>query len=494
VLDTEGTCKSADCNPACEADPTRDSAAVINECGVFVSSTAAPGGDGTKARPFRSFVEAANTRPKRVYACAEQYDEGVGVSFADGVQIYAGFTDCGGSWTWPGDQRATLNGPADAVALMLSGGDNRVMNLDVVAASATVDGGSSIAVVSSGGSLAVVNGNLTAGDAMAGAAGAQYEPDSALDGEAGGEGVSVCADVESHPGPAGKEEVCPTGGSSVAGKGGDGGDSTGAAAAGNGGDGAPADLTTPEQGIGGTGEGQGDPPADGCSDGSNGASGAPGDSGRGAIGIGSISVAGYASAGGAPGTNGKPGQGGGGGGGAKGGSSIQCDHVSASRAGSSGGAGGTGGCGGYAGGGGQAGGSSIALVVVGAAVTLEGVILRAGRGGDGGKGGDGQPGGQKGAGGAFAEGVGATDASCRGGDGGKGGPGGPGGGGQGGHSLGIAFQGSTPPVGGELVIDLHNKGNGGLGGSNNDTPDGGKGADGVAAGCLDFATQTSCGG
>jgi hypothetical protein len=123
------------------------------------------------------------------------------------------------------------------------------------------------------------------------------------------------------------------------------------------------------------------------------------------------------------------------------------------RFGASGGAGGTGGCGGHGGGGGPAGGSSIALVVVEATVTLEDVMMAASRGGNGGAAGDGQTGGQKGSGGDSGAGAGTAFSSCGGGDGGQGGLGGPGGGGQGGHSLGIAFQGSIAPTGGEFSID-----------------------------------------
>jgi hypothetical protein len=74
-----------------------------------------------------------------------------------------------------------------------------------------------------------------------------------------------------------------------------------------------------------------------------------------------------------------------------------------------------------------------------------------------------------------------------------GGNGAAGGGGLGGHSLGIALQGGSAPVGGELVIDPQNRGVGGPGGLNNTAADGGKGADGVAVGCWDFSTNASCG-
>ncbi|WP_437648218.1 hypothetical protein [Sorangium sp. So ce362] len=45
-------------NPACEADPTEDASTATEECAVFASTSAAPDGDGTKARPYASLGEA----------------------------------------------------------------------------------------------------------------------------------------------------------------------------------------------------------------------------------------------------------------------------------------------------------------------------------------------------------------------------------------------------------------------------------------------------
>jgi hypothetical protein len=475
-------------NPACSADPTRDPGAVIDDCGVFVSATAAPGGDGTKVKPFASFADAAEVKPTRIYACAEDYSESTGVSFSDGVAIYAGFTDCSGSWTWSAIAKATLNGPHDAVALTLDGGENRIENLSVTAADAVVDGGSSIAIVANGGTLDMVNGELKAGNAKDGAAGAELVDDPRLNGEPGAGGIGVCMAGAQNPGPEGITKMCANGGSSTAGDGGAGGEIVASvpAAATDGGDGLPVDATFPMKGLGGTGEGQGDPAAVECSSGSDGASGAAGDSGAGATGIGSISVTGYAGTDGTSGTNGKPGQGGGGGGGAKGGTVSCLGGPATDRAGASGGAGGTGGCGGRGGGGGQAGGSSITLVVLDSAVTLTKTTLTAGRAGNGGRGGNGQAGGRKGTGGASGAGTAGSNDSCGGGDGGTGGSGGPGGGGQGGHSLGIALRGTTPPSGGDIIIDPQRKSSGGAGGTGNTSADGGKGADGAAESCWDF--------
>jgi hypothetical protein len=464
---------------------------VDGSCGVFVSASAAADGGqgaGTKASPFATFAEAAASNPSRVYACEGMYTETTQVTFSGGVEVYGGFTGCTAtSWTWSASAQAQITTVADQPGLVLDGGTNRLENVSVTAPAATMAGGSSIALLVNGGSLDMTNGALTAGDAMAGAPGTTVPDDPTLDGTTGDSGVGVCMTAANNPGPMGKMKVCSTGGSSVAGNGGDGGLLSGPMllAAGSGTDGSPADPGQPTKGKGGTGEGQGTPAALSCVSGTDGASGAVGTSGNGASGAGSLATSGYTGVVGGSGANGQPGQGGGGGGGAKGGLMIDCGMGAADRVGASGGAGGTGGCGGTAGGGGSPGGSSIALVSLGASVTLTQVTLTAGKGGAGGKGGSGQSGGQKGVGGGPGAGKGTAQSSCQGGYGGQGGPGGPGGGGQGGHSLGVAYKG-TPPKGGTFMINPANNGVGGPGGNGNTTTNGGKGADGMAASTLQF--------
>lgn len=477
--------------PSCPGDPVADPSLVRDDCGTFVSASAAAGGDGTKAKPFQSLGEAASRGATRIYACAEDYTETANVRFDGGVEIYAGFTDCSpnGEWGWSDSSKATLTGAADAVALTVSGGDNVLRNLNVTAPNATMPGGSSIAVVVAGGTLSARNEDFTAGDAKDGDAGMTLADDPMLDGITGMPGVGVCASGVANVGPMGETKACPMGGSSVGGKGGDGGLLTGTTLepAGNGTDGTP-DLG---QGAGGTGEGQGSPASINCTPGAAGASGAVGNSGLGAAGLGSLDVSGWQGTAGENGMSGLPGQGGGGGGGVKGGLNITCAGVTQDRVGSSGGAGGTGGCGGAAGTGGQAGGSSIALVVADATVTLDAVMLVAGAAGNGGTGGNGQNPGQPGQGGGIGAGQGTAKPSCTGGVGGPGGPGGPGGGGQGGHSLGVAFQGTAAPTGVQFM-GAASPGTGGNGGLNNTAANGGKGDDGVSGDCWDFAKNAAC--
>lgn len=484
--------------PGCEGDPTADATLVRDQCGVFVRASAAAGGKGTKGSPFQTFEEAAGAADvKRIYACAESYVEKAPIVFTGGVEIYAGFVKCDkqSGWMWMPASKASLTGPADMVSLTLNGGANHLENMNVVVPNASTAGGSAIAMLVISGSLGMSEGSITAGDGMAGVPGMSLADDVTLDGDVGDSGVGICGSGANNKGPVGKQKSCAASDSSTAGNGGDGGELMMSLPqpAGSGTDGIPLDVSSPTKGKGGTGEGQGAPAALSCDSGTDGVSGIAGDAGDGANGYGAVTAKGlYQGVSGKNGTSGKPGQGGGGGGGAKGALLINCGMGAVDRVGASGGAGGTGGCGGVLGGGGKPGGSSIALVVLDAAVKLTDVTLTAGKGGDGGTGGDGQSGGQKGSGGDPGPGKGAGNPSCRGGDGGKGGNGGPGGGGQGGHSLGIAFKGTTAPSGVTFTPDPLNVGVGGIGGVGNTTANSGKGVDGIEEGCWDFTVNTKC--
>ncbi len=484
--------------PSCAGDPTQDPAIVNNNCGVFVSAGAAPGGTGSQEQPFATFAEAAAASPSRVFACAGSYTETAQVGFSGGVAIYGGFTACSAtSWTWSASMQASITTVTGKPGVVLDGGTNTLENVNVTAPSApmTMAGGSSIALVVNGGSLTMTNGALTAGDAQDGTAGVGGNAAN-LDGAAGPSGANACDNGLHDPGPMGATNTCVTGGSSTAGNGGPGGQivSNVLQPAGGGVDGGASPPASPMGANDGkAGVGEGESGALSCTNGDNGAPGAAGTSGAGAAGPGAITASGYQGASGTDGTNGSPGQGGGGGGGAEGGLSVSCaaDAGTISVPGASGGAGGTGGCGGALGGGGGAGGSSIALLVLDATVTLTNVTLTAGKGANGGAGGNGQAGGHNGSGGSAGSG-GPVDNACSGGAGGKGGNGGPGGGGQGGHSLGIAFQGTTAPTGGTFTITMTNAGSGGPGGTNNTTANMGQGANGVAGNCWDFGKNAAC--
>ncbi|WP_437598178.1 PGRS family protein [Sorangium sp. So ce590] len=444
--------------------PSETVSAVDNACGVFVSGSGADGNAATKEAPVRTLraalALAEESRTRRVYACAEAFEEAVEVT--PGVTIYGGL-DCANGWGWVGGERkTTLTAGAGEVPLVMRGGgaeasvrveDVHVQARGIEAEDERLAGVSSIAAVAEEANVELVRCVLEAGDAAAGAEGAAYET-RAMGDATGNEGTEACSAAASLGGLSVKND-CGTpddpSDDSLGGAGGIGQENPGGA-------GSPG---TPERSVnGGKGEG-----ADVCTEGTAGENGTEGGPGAGATGLGEISASGFTGATGRDGAKGGTAQGGGGGGGAKGGAGADKCPNEASAGGASGGSGGAGGCGGAGGRGGGAGGSSIALLSLNAALSFEDVKLKTGRGGAGGKGGAGQEGGEGGAGGpggTKTEGATALNDACAGGAGGKGGPGGSGGGGQGGHAIGIAYKGAMPSTQG-VTIEVSEAGPGGAG-------------------------------
>ncbi|AUX36663.1 PGRS family protein [Sorangium cellulosum] len=455
---------SDDVTPAdCVPSENAGAGAVDDACGVFVSSSGSDGNPATKEAPVKTLSAAlarAEKGKRRVYACAERFEEAVEV--AGSVTIYGGL-DCARGWGWAGEQRkTTLTAGAGEIPLVVRGGggevnvrveDVHVQARGIEAGDVTLAGASSIAAVAEEVSVELARCVLEAGDAAAGAEGAAYET-SAMGGAEGNSGGEACSAAASLGGLSVKNDCGTPDDPSDDSRGGLGG----VGAADSGGPGAPG---TPEDLMnGGKGEGAGV-----CADGTAGDEGAAGVPGTGATGLGEISASGYVGVAGREGTKGSTAQGGGGGGGAKGGAGEGKCILAESAGGASGGSGGAGGCGGAGGRGGGAGGASIALISVNATLSFEGVTLKTGRGGAGGKGGAGQEGGEGGAGGPGGtkpEGATGLHAGCAGGPGGKGGAGGPGGGGRGGHAIGIAYKGAMPPTQG-ATIELGEAGDGGVG-------------------------------
>ncbi|MGK3965771.1 PGRS family protein [Sorangium sp. So ce118] len=430
----------------------------------------------------------------RVYACAgdgEEFNEVVEVP--GGVTLYGGL-DCDNDWLWIGDATKTvLTADEGMIPLTMSGpsGAVRIEDLRVVAKSTAQQrdgaGMSSIAAIAHGTTVKLVRCELEAGDAAPGADGASVI-ERASQGAPGLPGIAACS-RDDDARVAGGDRVPNTCGTSddptddsVGGRGGYSEPGRGSV----GDDGQPLDPANSEQKNGGTGWTMSAPR---CTPGLAGSNGSTGTPGAGATGPGAISMTGYAGVAGGSGSRGAPGQGGGGGGGERGEVETEVrmdntiyvcrDGVSEDRAGASGGSGGAGGCGGLAGSGGFPGGASIALISIDAALSFEGVTLKAGAGGQGGDGGDGQQGGAGGLGGLGGEVASnhiGMNAGCPGGPGGRGGNGGKGGGGQGGHSLGIAFRGTPPPSDGVTILPL---GAAGLGG-NSGAPGGDRGDNGIA--------------
>ncbi|WP_438033115.1 PGRS family protein [Sorangium sp. So ce204] len=461
--------------PACV--PSENASAVDDACGAFVSASGSDENAATKGAPLKTLraalALAEENRTRRVYACAETFDEAVEVT--QGVTIYGGL-DCTNGWAWAGEPRKTvLTAGAGEIPLVVRGGGGeasvRLEDVHVQARGIQRDdvelaGASSIAAVAEEVRMELARCVLEAGDAAPGAVGAAYDT-RAKRGEDGKPGGDACSADRVWPGYL-KTNDCgtidDTSDDSLGGIGGMGDPDTG-------GVGSPGQPSYSENG------GSGELTA-ACTDGTRGLSTKDGEPGAGATGRGEIGARGYTGTAGSDGARGYTAQGGGGGGGAKGGAGADKCPNEALAGGASGGSGGAGGCGGAGGRGGGPGGSSIALISLNAQLSFEQVMLKTGRGGAGGKGGAGQEGGEGGAGGPGGEapaGAPRLHDGCAGGPGGTGGTGGPGGGGRGGHAIGIAYKGRAPSTQG-ATIEVSEAGPGGTGANAE-----GEGAAGVKA-------------
>jgi hypothetical protein len=468
----EDDCLAAhDCPPSDggvppDCDPRKTSSPIADACGVFVSPSGSDGNAGTKEKPLKSF-KAALAKGTTIYACAGATAYSEAVTIGKQATIF-GALDCAKGWVYDAGKKTRLTAATDSVPLTIASGSDgaEVSDFAITAATATKDGGSSIAALVSGVTVTFARCDLVAGDAKDGLAGMsggaqEAQADPGLAGDDAAKGTQ-------NGGAGGVNAVCVLTG----GKGGDGGQNPN----GDGNDGTQGDGN-----MGGA-KGTGQTMAAACNNGVNGGLGATPGFGPGASGIGSLDAGGYHGGDGQPGMDGTPGKSGGGGGGSK---------ASATVHGAGGGGGGAGGCGGKLGAGGKAGGSSIALVSVGAKVTMTSCTVKSGKGASGGAGGDGQFGQQGGAAGIGGMGGTVSDA-CNGGKGGKGGDGGDGGGGLGGHSFGIAATGTAPMLDAatKSAITPGPKGTGGKGGNMDASMN--HGADGMAAACWDFAANAAC--
>jgi hypothetical protein len=478
---TTGTGGTGGMSPDCSGDPSE--ANVIDACGVFVQANAAGATeDGTQAHPYKTLQKALdNAGVKRVYACSSApYSESV--TIAAPVEMFGGF-ECAKGWAWKADGRSALSGPAGAVALTLTkqGDGAKVQGFAITAASATVKGGSSIAVAVEDVAAALINCEVTAGDGMAGEDGvtpagvALKGADAALPDAAT---MNACINAASLVGGAAGMTTCEDG-VTAGGMGGKGGITATMSGDGQKGvDGAPTDAAG---GKGGAGE---DAINLTCAKGTDGKSGTAGAAGAAGLSPGVLSVTGLSDTDATDGKSGTRGYGGGGGGGAKAG--LFCTG-GVDGNGASGGGGGAGGCGGKGGGGGKAGGSSLAIVSLGTKLTLTDVTLKTGKGGAGGKGALQQFGGVSGLG--AVGGSGGAKPGCTGGAGGLGGGGGSGGGGRGGHSVGIAYASAPTKAPTLKGFAGDTMGVGGAAGPSNPT---GKGAAGAASACWDFSKNAGC--
>ncbi|MGH7294197.1 MAG: hypothetical protein ACRELB_04660, partial [Polyangiaceae bacterium] len=460
-----GASCNADCLPNSD-DPSTDPCVVADGLGVFVAPTGNDSNDGSKEHPFGSIAHAMSTNA-RVYACGTFTAEQLTVTgnTMDGTTVYGGF-DCA-SWTYSASTPTKLAPTAAGFALTVNGLTKGVtfedFEFDAIAAPSSVP--ASGAGVSS--QTVIVNGSagvvfrrvvINAGTGQPGAQGSS--------GVNGWSGNATGGNAASGT-TAGGAISCACG--STGGQGGAPGtfnnDTLVFAAGTNGGDGT-------QTGIANHGVASSSPTSH-CSAGDwNGVTtGGPGSPGVGASGAGLLGYpAGWTNAaiGGAGGLA-SVGEGGGGGGGF-----YYTVGTGGGTPNGAGGGGGCGGCGGAGGNGGTAGGSSIALLMIGSAVTLDASTLNAASGGTGGLGGPGLSG-QLGGG----PGSGSGNNSCAGGAGAQGGLGGAGGGGVGGASIAVAYSGAAPTHVGTVTETVAPAASGGTPTSGNSNA-GTTGADGAS--------------
>jgi F5/8 type C domain len=400
--------------------------------------------------------------------------------------------------------RSVIEAPPDGKPAITAASINSPTLLDgvfVKGSDATSPGGASVAMtVSDSGALTITNSTLSSGK------GADGAPGQTFSGNSGGGGAQP-GWQQAGPGGGGGP-ACPSSGSPLPGRGGDGGPGTW-----NRGEGCflecdcknnndPTGQTGQDSGdVKGAGGGGGGHPGPSCS-GSGHES--VGDGGQGSPGNpGSCSAVGGATTadiwGAFTGTDWHPGRGGsgvpgstgsGGGGGGGGGACTYYTEGGGWRDdnGLPAGGGGGGGCGGPGGQGGQQGGASIVIVLFKSAATIMGDVLVPGPGGQGGAGAIGSQGGPGGSGASGAQGRngfrGCPGSGGPGGVGGQGGAGGGGAGGNGGPSVGTAFVSSDYKFS-RFIYDVQPgpRGLGGAGGKN--APDqcqAAKGSDGVNGG------------
>jgi hypothetical protein len=362
---------------------------LTNEFGVFVTATAAAGGDGTKEHPLATIsagIERVKDLKLRVYVCAGTYAESL--TLVNAVSVIGSLACDGGVWT-TGGGRSIVNAPTSpamrAKDITLT---TRFDGLDVNAPAGTAASPNSIGLIAQNATmLTVANTKLVSSKAFDGADGTdgvQLTLGASANGHngaaAGGPfALAPFSPIPRQPGAAGGVGAC------VGAPGHDG------VSGGQGGTGSTQDCKASV--VGGNtvyiwnlvdlsyDRSNAVPQPSGP--------GIAGTDGTSASTIGSFStVDGYAPAGGSAGGDGSPGKGGtGGSAGPLWGTPGDASNVGTYRIGASGPGGGAGGCPGLAGAPGTGGGASVAaLVFASPGLAFTTVELVAGDGGRGGKG------------------------------------------------------------------------------------------------------------
>lgn len=431
------------------ASPSIAPCMATNEHAYFVAPSGSDTAPGTRERPFKTLVHAADVAladpSKVVIACNAAFRESLVVEGA--IRLYGGFRCPGTNATAWAPQPGTVttlapmnSGPALAVRNAVGG--VVIEDFSFLPDDATLPGSSSVAVtVVNSRDVVFRRARMTGGKGatgVTGADGAKGADGLASTLQQSGPSVTTCPCSPDMMQAVGIAPICGS-------RGGTGGGNIDASVSAPGHDGEPA--LTPNGGMLGGAAGFA---------GSVGTSGSAGKLGASS---GTFSDLGFTPASDAGnGTDGGPGQGGGGGAGGSSSADPAC-------CGGFGGAGGMGGCGGKGGGGGGGGGASIALLVWDSQVALESCRVIASDGGPGGKGGNGGSGGKGKLGGRGGTGYGTSKNGGDGGLGGDGGVGGPGAGGVGGPSIGIVFKGARPSVDATTSVTVGKPGLGGVGGT-----------------------------
>ncbi|XXV24741.1 hypothetical protein WME87_41085 [Sorangium sp. So ce1389] len=447
---------------------------------MFVSEQGDDESPGIKGAPVKTLQHAiglaahgrshGEAPTRRVYACGGEFAEAI--SLPQGVDLWGGRLCAGGDWSYggplDGPNALTVIAPPVGIPVRVLGGDDAaiagddatsvIFGVRAVAADASADGKSSIAMILEHGARASVQSSvILAGDGKDGEPGEDAPSFRANAGVVGNNGADACT-ADMAPGALPVVTVCGDGIESAGGQGGDGGLEAGR----DGASGLPEPAGNPPNlGLGGSGAVGMD-----CDDGGRGAVGVDAERADGAVGAGLLGLDGWVGVRGKDGEKGGVGQGGGGGGGGKGRDPTRnACPTGRPQAGAAGGSGGSGGCGGKGGQGGGYGGASIAIVALqGSDLTVKASTVLGAKGGDGGVGGTGQWGGFGVAGGKGGRGsVTDTSPGCDGGFGGDGGRGGDAGGGLGGHSLGIGSVGASVTIVEDAMVSPGQPGNGGFG-------------------------------
>ncbi len=153
----------------CGLDPLTNPEAVSDACGVFVSTSGASTNAGTQESPLGAISDAlvkAQTGSKPyVFVCAEAYTETTTLSINHAIKIYGNLMGCqpitadggtgdggaadgGAGWTMgeatSEGERATLNGPTDAITMLVAPASGTVdiygLNVASPAAAKMADG------------------------------------------------------------------------------------------------------------------------------------------------------------------------------------------------------------------------------------------------------------------------------------------------------------------------------------------------------------------